>query len=117
MNAVDKVVADLTLLPGQGATMYNGRDSYPYYICEALPNDVYGIYSPNSHFDDSHPWEGGVEVVDAYVPNHPAEHYIKFSYGKWWEVSKDGKTRIRRFTGKYHHLSFKGAYSYRDPSF
>lgn len=117
MDPVDQITNDLTMLPGQGATMYNGRDSYPYYICEALPNGVYGIYSAGSHFDDKHPWESGVEVVDPYIPNHPAEKYIKFTYGKWWEVSKDGKTRICRLTGKYCSLSFKGAYSYQDPSF
>lgn len=110
-----QIMEDLILAPGLGATMSNGRDSYPYYVSEVLPNRVIGLYSPNSHFEKS--WENGHQVVDKYDPSHPTEIYIKRAYSRWWKVTKDGKKRLREFTGRYCHLSFGHAYAYQDPSF
>jgi len=110
-----QIKEDLNMAPGLGATMSNGRDSYPYYVSEVLPNKVIGMYSPGSHFAKD--WTDGHEVVDKYDPNHPTEFYIKRAYGKWWNVSKDGKKRLSRFTGRYRHLSFGHASAYSDPSF
>lgn len=116
MNEIDAIQEDLNILPGTGATMSIGSDSYPYYVSEALPNGVFGLYSPKSCFDGEHPWEGGSQVVDNFDPKHESEFYVKRRYKKWWKVEKNGKP-IARFTGKYHRLHFGHAYSYQNPSF
>ena len=114
----EQIVEDLTICPGTGATMSVGSDSYPYWITEVLPNRVLGICSAHSHFDDKHPWEGGTEVVDPYDSKMcKTEKYIKCCYGKGWEVSKDGKTRIARFSDRWRHFSIGHAYAYLNPSF
>ena len=108
---------DLKIDVGVGATMSVGSDAYAYYISEVLPNGVIGIYSPKTHFDDSHPLEGGTEVVDAFDPSAKSEFYLKRCYGKWWKVSRDGKTRLCRFTSRWEQFTIGHAYSYSDPSF
>jgi hypothetical protein len=110
------IAEDLKIFPGAGATKSVGSDSYPYYVSEALPNGVIGMYHPSAKFDDEHPWHGGSQVVDAYDPKAPSDFYIKRRYGNWWEVERNG-TPIRKFTGRYVRLHFNGAHSYRDPSF
>lgn len=114
-DAKAEIMEDLTIAPGLGAATWNGRDSYPYYVSEVLPNRVIGMYSPGSHFEKS--WESGHLVTDKYDPEHPTELYIKKAYGRWWEVTKDGKKRLRKFTGRYRSLSFGAAVSYQDPHF
>ena len=118
MNNVQKAIEeDLIIEVGLGATMSVGSDCYPYYISEVLPNGVIGIYSPNSRFDETHPWEAGTEVVDAFDPVHPSETYIRRCYGKWWTVSKDGKTRLQKFESKWKKFTIGHAYAYQNPSF
>lgn len=116
MDIKKAIEEDLKLQVGLGATTYNGRDSYPYYISELLPNGVVGLYEASWKFDDKHPWEGGNGVVDAFDPSHKTELYIKRRYSKWWRCEKDGKP-ISKFTHKWMKLSFNGAYAYQDPSF
>ena len=111
-NAINE---DLIIAVGVGATMSVGSDSYPYYISEVLPNGVIGLYSPNSHFEKS--WTDGHEVVDKFDPAHKSELYIKRCYGKWWKTSRDGKTRISRFTSRWQRFDIGHAYAYSDPSF
>lgn len=115
MDPKKAIAEDLVIAVGVGASIYNGRDSYPYYVSEVLDNGVIGLYDAPWKFDDKHPWEGGTGVVDAFDPTHPTEFYIKRHYGKWWTCSKDGKC-LAKFTHKYSHLSFNGAYAYQDPS-
>lgn len=110
-----QIMEDLILAPGLGATMSVGSDCYPYYISEVLPNRVIGLYTPGSHFEKD--WTDGHEVVDKYDPARPSEMFIKRAYGHWWKVSRDGKTRIGRFTGRHSRFSIGHACSYRDPSF
>lgn len=110
-NMIDE---DLKMTVGLGATHSNGRDSYPYYVSEVLPNRVIGIYHPQSRFDDTHSWEGGTMVVDPFDKAHPTERYIKRFYGKWWECTREGK-RIKHFD--YGRLTFGHASSHQDPSF
>jgi hypothetical protein len=113
-----QIAEDLLVAPGTGATMSVGSDAYPYWITEVLPNRVFGICHAKSHFDDQHPWEGGIEVVDPFnEATDKTQKYIKRCYGKWWEVSKDGKTRIARFSSKWNRFSIGHACGYRDPSF
>lgn len=115
LTEYEQIKEDLNMAPGLGATMYNGRDSWPYYVTEVLPNRVIGLYSPGSHFKES--WVDGHEVVDKFDPKHETELYIKRAYGKWWKVTKDGKKRIRQFTNRYHTLTFGHATSYSSPLF
>lgn len=114
-NEKEEIYFQLKLAPGLGATMSVGSDSYPYYVSDVLPNGVIGLYSPGSHFKND--WTDGYEVVDAFDSKHPTEIFIKKAYRKWWVVDKDGKKRIRPFTGRYNTLQFGSATSYRDPSF
>lgn len=115
LTEYEQIKEDLNMAPGLGATMYNGRDSWPYYVTEVLPNRVIGLYSPGSHFKES--WVDGHEVVDKFDPKHETELCIKRAYGKWWKVTKDGKKRIRQFTNRYHTLTFGHATSYSSLSF
>lgn len=108
---------DLAISVGIGATLRVGSDAYPYYISEVLPNGVIGIYSPKSHFDNAHPWQGGTEVVDPFDPNAESEIYIKRCYGNWWKVSRDDKARIERFISRWENFTIGHAYAYQDPSF
>lgn len=118
IDAQTQIAEDLLVVPGTGATMSVGSDAYPYWITEVLPNRVFGICHAKSHFDDDHPWESGTEVVDPYDPSKDkTECYIKRCYGKWWTVSKDGKTRLLCFSDKWRHFSIGHACAYRDPSF
>lgn len=105
---------DLTIIIGIGATYRVGSDSYPYYISEILPNGIYGLYSPKSHFKKS--WTDGTMIVDPFDTKQKSTMYIKRYYGNWYEVDITGKRR-RRLTTKYSHLNFGKACSYRDPSF
>ena len=116
MTQREIIEEDLKIAPGTGATMCVGSDAYPWYVSEVLLNGIIGMYQPKSWFDDKHPWEGGSEVVAAFDAKHPSEIYIKRRYGKWWKVTREGKT-VSRFTSRYQRLSFNGAHSYRDPSF
>lgn len=116
MTPQEIIEEDLKILPGTGATMHVGSDSYPWYVSEVLPNSIIGMYAPKSWFDDKHPWESGMQVVAPFDAKHPSEIYIKRRYGKWWKVSSNGKP-ISRFTSRYERLYFTGARSYRDPSF
>ena len=116
MDTRAAIAEDLTISVGTGASTYNGRDSSPYYVSEVLPNGVIGLYSAHWQFDDKHPWEGGVGVVDKFDSSHASELYIKRRYGNWWQCSKDGKP-LCKFTDKYRRLGFNGAYAYQDPSF
>lgn len=117
MNKNIKVIEeDLMIMPGLGATISIGSDRYAYYVSEVLPNNVIGIYSPESYFDDKHPWEGGDQMVSPYDTNHKSDTYIKRRYGKWWTCTPDGKP-INHFTTKWSRLHFGHAISYRDPSF
>lgn len=116
MTQQEIIEEDLKILPGTGATMRVGSDSYPWYVSEVASNGIIGMYKPKSWFDDKHPWEGGMQVVAPFDAKHPSEIYIKRRYGKWWKVSNDGKP-ISRFTSRYESLHFNGAYSYCDPSF
>jgi len=111
-NHIDIINEDLKIDVGMGATYHCGSDSYPYYVSEVLPKGVIGLYNPDSRFDDEHPWEGGVEVVDPFDASQASEIYIKRLYGNWWECTKDGK-KVR----KWHDIHFGYAHSYRDPSF
>ena len=115
-NALRDIEEDLTIFPGTGATKSVGSDAYPYYVSEVLPNGVIGMYDAPASFDDKHPWEGGTQVVKPFDPAHKSEFYLKRRYGKWWEVTREGKP-IRQFTGKYVSLSFGHAYAYQNPSF
>lgn len=116
-NASEKFInEDLIIMPGTGATMSVGSDSYPYYVVELCKNNVIGLYQPKSWFDDKHPMEGGTRTVEKFDPSHEVDTYIKRFYGKWWTCDKSGK-RIKRFTSKWQRLSFGHAYSYYDPSF
>ena len=117
IDAKTQINEDLIIVPGTGATMSVGSDAYAYWITEVLPNGVYGVGDARSHFDESHPWEGGTEVVEPFDPTKDkTEFYIKRCYGKWWKVNKDGH-RLCRFSSRYHHFSIGHACSYRDPSF
>ncbi len=117
VDAAQHIAEDLETSPGTGATQSVGSDSYPYWVTEVLPNGVYGICRADSHFDEAHPWEGGVEVVEPYDPaTCKTEMHIKRCYGNWWVVSRDGK-RLRRFTDKYVRFSIGSAVAYSDPSF
>lgn len=110
---------DLLIEVGLGATKHVGSDAYPYYISEILPKGVIGLYSPGSHFDKDHPWEGGSMVVDKFDPQHKSEFYIRRRYGKWWKCDATGKTYKKTDYQNYGtiHLRFGHACSYQDPSF
>lgn len=109
-----KKAFDITIVKvGTGITEYIGSDSYAYYVTEVLPNKVLGIYTADAHFDATHPWQGGVMVVEPFDETHKTTKYIKQLYGNWWIVSRDGKTRLQKF----HNLQIGSAHAYRDPSF
>ena len=106
---------DLKIAVGVGAAMSVGSDVYPYYISEVLPNGVIGLYEPSSHFEKD--WTEGSQVVDKFDASRKSEIYLKRCYGNWWKTSRDGKTRIARFTSKWRRFTIGHASSYRDPSF
>ena len=112
-NPMDIINEDLNMEVGLGATYHCGSDAYPYYISELLPNNVIGLYSPNSYFDKTHPSYFGDQVVEDFDPNHKTEIYIRRRYGNWWTCDKNGK-KISRFN---RTLKFGYARSYLDPSF
>lgn len=113
-----KILEDLTIAPGTGASMSVGSDCYAYWITDVLPNRVLGVCSARSHFDKDHPWEDGHEVVEPWNPEiDKTEFFIKRCYNHWWKVSEDGKKRISRFDGRWQRFSIGHAVSYRDPSF
>lgn len=116
MDQKTLIKEDLEVCVGIGATTSNGRDCYPYYVSEVLPNGIIGIYRAGWHFDAQHPWEGGDGVVDPFDQQHTSDFYIKRRYGKWWQVDGSGKP-IEPFTGKYLRLSFGRAHAFQDPSF
>lgn len=116
MDVDRQIEEDLMIEVGIGATMSVGSDCYPYYISETLPNNVLGLYQPAARFDETHPWEGGTQVVDEFDRNHPTELYIKRTYGKWWNCDKNGK-RLTRFTSKWIKFDIGHAYAYQNPSF
>ena len=116
MNAAEVIAEDLHIVRGTGATKSVGSDAYPYYVSETLPNGVIGLYRAKAVFDATHPWEGGTQVVEPFKPDAKSELYLKRRYGQWWEVTREGKP-LSRFTGKYVHLGFNGAYGYQNPSF
>ena len=116
MDAKQALEEDLKIIPGTGATMSVGSDSYPYYVTEVLPNGVIGLYKPSSHWDASHTWEGGTQVVSPFDPHAKTEQYIKRRYGKWWVVEANGRP-ISRFTSKWERLRFGHAVAYQNPSF
>lgn len=116
MDIKTQIQNDLMITVGMGATVRVGSDCYPYYVSEVLPNGIYGLYSPHSQFDETHPWEGGTLVVDPFDHAHKSEFYVKMRYGHWWKVNANGKP-IKRFSMRYHSLSFGEAYSYLNPSF
>ena len=113
-NPSASIEEDLKIEVGVGITMYNGRDSYPYYISEVLPNQIIGVYSANSHFE--HDWTEGNMTVDKFNPTTETEFYIKRRYGKWWKVTKDGKPLVR-WSNRWCHIEIGHASSYQDPSF
>lgn len=117
MTAKQKIEFDLKIRPGQGCTMYNGRDEYPYYVSDVIKGRmIIGLYAPETCCKT---WADGVESVKPFDPSAKAEVWIRHAYGRWWTVSpEDGfKKRLRKFTDKYQRLSFDGARSYQDPSF
>lgn len=114
INHAQAINEDLMIVVGIGATYSVGSDSYPYYVSEVLPKGIYGLYAPNAQFEKS--WTDGSMVVDKFDPTHKSSMYIKRRYGKWWEVTTNGKP-IRQFTSKYQRLHFGKANAYRDPSF
>ena len=116
MDIKTAIAEDLCISVGTGVTKHNGRDSYPFYVSEVLPNGVVGLTSGHGHFDSSHPWEGGIGVVDPFDHDQPTEFYIKRRYGNWWKVHKNGKP-ISRFTDRYSRICFGRASFYQDPSF
>lgn len=113
-KSTEQIAEDLKIEIGIGVTEYNGRDSYPFYVSEILPNGVIGLYSPNSHFKNN--WTEGSMVVDAFDPKEKSEFYIKRRYGNWWKVEANGKP-LCKWGGKYTSISFGAAISYQDPSF
>lgn len=116
MTAEQAVNEDLKIQLGVGATLSVGNDAYAYYVSEILPNGVIGMYKPQAHFDDKHPWYGGNQVVPEFDPSIKSEMFIKRRYGTWWVVEKCGRP-IHRFTSKWERFRFGCAASYRDPSF
>lgn len=116
MTIEQAVNEDLKIQLGVGATLSVGSDAYAYYVSEVLPNGVIGLYEPDSHWDEKHPWEGGTQVVSPFDPHAKSEKYIKRRYGTWWLVEANGRP-INRFTSKWERLQFGHARSYRDPSF
>jgi hypothetical protein len=106
------IAEDMKIMPGAGATLHVGSDSYPYYVSEVLPNGVIGMYSPSWKFKTS--WTDGSGEVDPFDSTHKTELFIKRRYKKWWKVEKDGKP-VDRFAGS--NLSFGHAHLYQDPSF
>lgn len=116
MDAKQALEEDLKIMVGVGATLSVGSDSYPYYVSEVLANGIVGMYRPESHWDASHTWEGGSQVVSEFDPSAKSTMYIKRRYGRWWVVEKNGKA-INPFTSKWERLRFGQACSYQDPSF
>ena len=116
MDVKKALEEDLKIIPGIGATMSVGSDAYPYYVSEVLPNGIIGLYEPDSHWDEKHPWEGGTQVVSPFDSHAKTEKYIKRRYGTWWIVEANGRP-INRFTSKWKRLQFGHARSYRDPNF
>ena len=113
----ERILEDLTICPGTGATKHVVSDCYPYWVTEVLPNRVYGICHARSHFDENHPLEGGHEVIDKFDPAiDKTQFYLKRCYGHWWEVDRDGKKRLRRFDGRYVSFTIGHACSYQNPS-
>lgn len=112
----DFIEEDLKIVPGTGAAMHVGSDAYAYYVSEVLSNGVVGLYQPHAFWDSTHPWEGGVQVVQDYNPECKTETFIKRRYGRWWVVGSNGKA-VKPFTGRWSRLVFGKAWSYRDPSF
>lgn len=117
IDAKVQINEDLMVQPGTGATMSVGSDAYAYWVTEVLPNHIYGIGRAHSHFDDSHPWEGGDMVVEPFDPaKDKTEFFIKRCYGKWWKVTNDGH-RLERFSSKWRRFRLGHVCAYQDPSF
>ena len=70
----------------------------------------------DSHFDETHPWEGGTEVVEPFDSARPTEFYVKRRYGNWWKTTKEG-TPVEKWSCKWVRVAFGLAVGYKNPSF
>lgn len=99
------------LYVGMGATKYVGSDSYPFYIA-SINNDIIGLYRPETRFAVS--WTDGSMTVDPFMPDKPADFYLKPYRGKWLMCDAEG---IEMYPREYFNVHFGTACAYRDPSF
>lgn len=114
IDPVKTLEEDLKMHIGLGVTEQVGSDAYAFYVSDLRPNGVIGLCRPKTTFKTS--WTEGTLEVEPYNESMKTNFYIKRRYGNWWTVTPEGKP-LRRYSGRYKHLSFGHAYAYRDPSF
>lgn len=104
---------------GQGISRSVGSDCYGYFITaeKKIGNKtIWGLTSSDDSYikncEDGTMKCGwpGLNRVDMWITSYGKDK--RTGRPKWWECDENGK----RFNGRRMLFSWKGAYSYRDPS-